>query len=80
MASEYELRLRDRLSRLRNVPLLGGDDLAQLHAAADRIDRLVACDGDEPAARLVRRALDGPARERRGERLDQLEDRARAEA
>src|SRR5262249_14599431 len=42
---------------------------AQLDPAADRIDRLVARHRDQPAARLVRRALGRPARHRGGKRI-----------
>ena len=48
-------------------------DLAQLHAPADRVDRLVARDLGQPRARLVGGAFERPARERVGERvLDDL--------
>src|SRR6185503_7296560 len=44
-----------------------------LDPAPDGVDRLVARDGDQPAARLVGRALGRPAREGGGERvLDRL--------
>src|ERR1700749_3007244 len=42
--TEHELRLRERLSRLRNLPLLGG---AKLSGELDRLQRQIARIGDE---------------------------------
>jgi acetyl-CoA carboxylase carboxyl transferase subunit alpha len=44
--SEHELRLRERLSRLRNMPLLGG---AKLSGELERLQRQIDRLGEEPA-------------------------------
>ena len=43
--TEHELRLRERLSRLKNVPLLGG---AKLSGELERLQRQLDRIGEEP--------------------------------
>ena len=52
--SEHELRLRERLSRLRNVPLLGGAKLSgELERLQRQLDRMTAEPTDEEIWRSV---------------------------
>src|SRR5436190_7242237 len=52
--SEHELRLRERLSRLRNMPLLGGTKLSgELERLQRQIDRIAAEPTDEDIWRSV---------------------------
>src|ERR671931_2909438 len=54
MASEAELHLRDRLSRLRGIPLLRGARLSgELERLQRQLDRIVAEPSDEEIWRSV---------------------------
>ena len=53
--SDYELRLRDRLSKLRNVPLLGG---ARLSGELDRLQRQLDRIGAEPTGDDIWRSVE----------------------
>ncbi len=53
--SEHELRLRDRLSRLRNMPLLGG---AKLSGELQRLQRQLERIGEEPTGDDIWRSVE----------------------
>lgn len=54
MPSEAELRLRDRLSRLRNLPLLGGARVSgELERLQRQLDRMTSVSSDEEIWRSV---------------------------
>jgi acetyl-CoA carboxylase carboxyl transferase subunit alpha len=53
--SDYELRLRDRLNKLRNVPLLGG---ARLSGELDRLQRQLDRIGAEPTGDDIWRSVE----------------------
>jgi acetyl-CoA carboxylase carboxyl transferase subunit alpha len=88
MASEAELRLRERLSRLRNLRLLGGARLSgELERLQKQLDRIAT---DEPSDEEIWRAVEAARHEERPYVLDYVErmldefvelhgDRARAE-
>ncbi|HXR12421.1 MAG TPA: acetyl-CoA carboxylase carboxyltransferase subunit alpha [Gaiellaceae bacterium] len=85
--SEYELRLRERLSRLRSVPLLGGAKLSgELQRLQRQLDRL----GEEPTGDDIWRSVELARHPDRPYTLDYVErlledwfelhgDRARAD-
>ncbi len=86
--SEAELRLRERLSRLRNLRLLGGARLSgELERLQKQIDRIAT---EEPSSEEIWRAVEAARHEERPYVLDYVErmldefvelhgDRARAE-
>jgi acetyl-CoA carboxylase carboxyl transferase subunit alpha len=87
MASEAELRLRDRLTRLRNLRLLGG---ARLSGELERLQRQLDRISEEPSDEEIWRAVELARHEERPYVLDYVErmldefvelhgDRARAE-
>jgi acetyl-CoA carboxylase carboxyl transferase subunit alpha len=55
VASDYELRLRDRLNRLRNVSLLGG---TKLSGELDRLRRQIDRIGEEPTGDDIWRSVE----------------------
>ena len=87
MASEAELRLRERLSRLRRLRLLGG---ARLSGELERLQRQIDRISEEPTDEEIWRAVESARHEERPYVLDYVErmldefvelhgDRARAE-
>ncbi|HEY8029124.1 MAG TPA: acetyl-CoA carboxylase carboxyltransferase subunit alpha [Gaiellaceae bacterium] len=54
-SSEHELRLRDRLNRLRNMPLLGG---AKLSGELERLQRQLDRIGEEPTGDDIWRSVE----------------------
>jgi acetyl-CoA carboxylase carboxyl transferase subunit alpha len=87
MASEAELRLRERLSRLRNLRLLGG---ARLSGELERLQRQLDRISEEPSDEEIWRSVELARHEERPYVLDYVErmiedfvelhgDRARAE-
>src|SRR5262245_90537 len=65
--SEHELRLRERLSRLRNMPLLGG---AKLSGELDRLQRQIDRMGEEPTDDDIWRSVELARHEDRPYTLD----------
>jgi acetyl-CoA carboxylase carboxyl transferase subunit alpha len=68
--SEHELRLRERLSRLRNMPLLGG---AKLSGELDRLQRQLDRIGKEPTDEEIWRSVELARHEERPYTLDYVE-------
>src|SRR5215467_10653638 len=69
-ASEHELRLRDRLSRLRNMPLLGG---TKLSGELDRLQRQIDRMGQELTDEDIWRSVELARHEERPYTLDYVE-------
>jgi len=65
--SEHELRLRERLSRLRNMPLLGG---AKLSGELDRLQRQLDRIGQQPTDEEIWRSVELARHEERPYTLD----------
>jgi len=68
--SEYELRLRERLNRLRNVPLLGG---AKLSGELQRLQRQLDRIGEEPTGDEIWRSVELARHPQRPYTLDYVE-------
>jgi len=68
--SEHELRLRDRLSRLRNMPLLGG---TKLSGELDRLQRQIDRMGQELTDEDIWRSVELARHEERPYTLDYVE-------
>ena len=68
--SEHELRLRERLSRLRNMPLLGG---AKLSGELERLQRQLDRIGAEPTDEEIWRSVELARHEDRPYTLDYVE-------
>src|SRR5438876_9312861 len=68
--SEHELRLRERLSRLRNMPLLGG---AKLSGELERLQRQLDRMGQEPTDEEIWRSVELARNEDRPYTLDYVE-------
>jgi acetyl-CoA carboxylase carboxyl transferase subunit alpha len=68
--TEHELRLRERLSRLKNVPLLGG---AKLSGELDRLQRQLDRIGAEPTDEDIWRSVQLARHEERPYTLDYVE-------
>jgi acetyl-CoA carboxylase carboxyl transferase subunit alpha len=68
--SEHELRLRERLSRLKNVPLLGG---AKLSGELERLQRQLDRIGAEPTDEDIWRSVQLARHEQRPYTLDYVE-------
>jgi acetyl-CoA carboxylase carboxyl transferase subunit alpha len=68
--SEHELRLRERLSRLKNVPLLGG---AKLSGELERLQRQLDRIGAEPTDEEIWRSVQLARHEERPYTLDYVE-------
>ena len=68
--SEHELRLRERLSRLRNMPLLGG---AKLSGELERLQRQLDRMGQEPTDEEIWRSVELARHEKRPYTLDYVE-------
>jgi acetyl-CoA carboxylase carboxyl transferase subunit alpha len=68
--SEHELRLRERLSRLRNMPLLGG---AKLSGELDRLQRQLDRMSKEPTDEEIWRSVELARHEERPYTLDYVE-------
>jgi acetyl-CoA carboxylase carboxyl transferase subunit alpha len=68
--TEHELRLRERLSRLRNLPLLGG---AKLSGELDRLQRQIARIGDEATDEEIWHKVELARHEERPYTLDYVE-------
>jgi acetyl-CoA carboxylase carboxyl transferase subunit alpha len=68
--SEHELRLRERLSRLRNMPLLGG---AKLSGELERLQRQLDRMGQEPTDEEIWRSVELARNEERPYTLDYVE-------
>src|SRR5882757_2014397 len=68
--SEHELRLRERLSRLRNMPLLGG---AKLSGELERLQRQLDRMGEEPTDEDIWRSVELARHEDRPYTLDYVE-------
>ena len=68
--SEYELRLRERLSRLRSVPLLGG---AKLSGELQRLQRQLDRIGEEPTGDDIWRSVELARHPQRPYTLDYVE-------
>ncbi|HXH98530.1 MAG TPA: acetyl-CoA carboxylase carboxyltransferase subunit alpha [Gaiellaceae bacterium] len=68
--SEHELRLRERLSRLRNVPLLGG---TKLSGELERLQRQLERIGAEPTDEDIWRSVQLARHEQRPYTLDYVE-------
>ena len=68
--SEHELRLRERLSRLRNMPLLGG---AKLSGELERLQRQLDRIGQEPTDEEIWQSVELARHEDRPYTLDYVE-------
>ena len=68
--SEHELRLRERLGRLRNMPLLGG---AKLSGELDRHQRQLARIGQQPTDEEIWRSVELARNDERPYTLDYVE-------
>jgi acetyl-CoA carboxylase carboxyl transferase subunit alpha len=68
--SEHELRLRERLGRLRNMPLLGG---AKLSGELDRLQRQLDRIGQQPTDEEIWRSVELARHEERPYTLDYVE-------
>jgi acetyl-CoA carboxylase carboxyl transferase subunit alpha len=68
--SEHEMRLRERLSRLRNVPLLGG---AKLSGELERLQRQIDRIGKEPTDEDIWRSVELARHPERPYTLDYVE-------
>src|SRR5258708_32622625 len=68
--SEHELRLRERLSRLRNMPLLGG---AKLSGELDRLQRQLDRMGEEATDEEIWQSVELGPHEQRPYTLDYAE-------
>src|SRR6476660_7178809 len=68
--SEHELRLRERLGRLRNMPLLGG---ANLSGELDRLQRQLDRNGQQPSDEEIWRSVELARHEDRPYTLDYVE-------
>src|SRR5436853_4746238 len=68
--SEHELRLRERLSRLRNMPLLGG---VKLSGELERLQRQLDRMGEEPTDEDIWRAVELARHQDRPYTLDYVE-------
>src|SRR5262249_46906850 len=68
--SEHELRLRDRLSRLRNMPLLGG---AKLSGELERLQRQLDRIGQEPSHDDIWRSVELARHPERAYTLDYVQ-------
>src|SRR4051794_22233977 len=68
--SEHELRLRERLSRLRNMPLLGG---AKLSGELDRLQRQLDKMGEEATDEEIWRSVELARHQDRPYTLDYVE-------
>ena len=68
--SEYELRLRERLNRLRNVPLLGG---AKLSGELQRLQRQLDRIGEQPTDDEIWRSVELARHPQRPYTLDYVE-------
>ncbi|HEX7581508.1 MAG TPA: acetyl-CoA carboxylase carboxyltransferase subunit alpha [Gaiellaceae bacterium] len=68
--SEHELRLRERLGRLRNMPLLGG---AKLSGELDRLQRQLERIGQPPTDEEIWRSVELARHEERPYTLDYVE-------
>jgi acetyl-CoA carboxylase carboxyl transferase subunit alpha len=68
--SEHELRLRERLGRLRNMPLLGG---AKLSGELDRLQRQLDRIGQQPTDEEIWRSVELARHEDRPYTLDYVE-------
>ncbi len=68
--SEHELRLRERLSRLRNMPLLGG---AKLSGELERLQRQLDRMGEEPTDEEIWQSVELARHEDRPYTLDYVE-------
>ena len=68
--TEHELRLRERLGRLRNLPLLGG---AKLSGELDRLQRQIARIGEEATDEEIWRKVELARHEDRPYTLDYVE-------
>src|SRR5438874_7913279 len=68
--SEHELRLRERLSRLRNMPLLGG---VKLSGELERLQRQLDRMGEEPTDEDIWRSVELARHEDRPYTLDYVE-------
>jgi acetyl-CoA carboxylase carboxyl transferase subunit alpha len=68
--SEHELRLRERLGRLRNMPLLGG---AKLSGELDRLQRQLDRIGQQPSDEEIWRSVELARHEDRPYTLDYVE-------
>src|SRR5881392_2557154 len=68
--SEHELRLRERLSRLRNMPLLGG---AKLSGELDRLQRQLDRIAKEPSDEDIWRPVELARHDDRPYTLDYVE-------
>ena len=68
--SEHELRLRERLGRLRNMPLLGG---AKLSGELDRLQRQLDRIGQQPTDEEIWRSVELARHEERPDTLDYVE-------
>jgi acetyl-CoA carboxylase carboxyl transferase subunit alpha len=68
--SEHELRLRERLGRLRNMPLLGG---AKLSGELDRLQRQLDRIGQQPSDEEIWRSVELARHEERPYTLDYVE-------
>jgi len=68
--SEHELRLRERLGRLRNMPLLGG---AKLSGELDRLQRQLDRIGQQPTDEEIWRSVELDRHEERPYTLDYVE-------
>src|ERR1700704_4814625 len=68
--SEHELRLRERLSRLRNMPLLGG---AKLSGELERLQRQLDRMGEEPTDEEIGQSVELARHDDRPYTLDYVE-------
>src|ERR1700751_5313062 len=68
--SEHELRLRERLSRLRNMPLLGG---AKLSGELERLQRQLDRMGEEPTDEAIWQSVELARHQDRPYTLDYVE-------
>ena len=68
--TEHELRLRQRLGRLRNLPLLGG---ARLSGELDRLQRQIARIGEEATDEEIWRKVELARHDDRPYTLDYVE-------
>src|SRR6201995_1557468 len=68
--TEHELRLRERLGRLRNLPLLGG---AKISGDLDRLQRQISPIGDQETDEEIWRKVELPRHDERPYTLDYVE-------
>src|SRR5215470_9341237 len=68
--TEHELRLRERLGRLRNLPLLGG---ARISGELERLERQISRIGEEATDEEIRRKVELARHDERPYTLDYVE-------